>query len=174
MIENIQPKILKRAFATIVDYGIFYALIFFLINQFGVISDDGSKSIKGIEALIIPVYWFLYFPVCEYRFSSTLGKLPFGLKVFSEDGKQITFLQALKRRIIDPIDLFTYGIVAFLAVKFSQNHQRLGDMFANTIVIGGEALRCINCNTKLSIEANEIIDNSYTCPECEYNGKVKA
>ncbi len=47
-------------------------------------------------------------------------------------------------------------------------------MFANTIVIGGEALRCINCNTKLYIEANEIIDNSYTCPECEYNGKVKA
>lgn len=174
MIENIQPKILKRAAATIIDYGLFYGLLFFLISKFGVIADDGSKSLQGFVALLVPIYWVLYFPFCEYKISSTVGKLPFGLKVVSTNGNRLTFLKALKRRVIDPIDLFTYGIVAFLAVKFSNNHQRLGDMFANTIVIGGETLRCINCNSKLTLEASEIIENTFLCPECGTEGKIKA
>ena len=38
------------------------------------------------------------------------------------------------------IDFFFFGIVAFITIKNTPDHQRLGDLLAKTIVIGGEYL----------------------------------
>jgi uncharacterized RDD family membrane protein YckC len=37
--------------------------------------------------------------------------------------------------LLDPIDILFYGIPAIIAIKNSDKHQRLGDMWAKTIVV---------------------------------------
>ena len=49
--------------------------------------------------------------------------------------KEIEWTQALKRHLLDPIDILFYGIPAIITVKNSGKHQRLGDMWAKTIVV---------------------------------------
>lgn len=42
-------------------------------------------------------------------------------------------LQSFKRHILDPIDMFFFGLVAFITIK--NTGKRLGDLWAGTIVI---------------------------------------
>jgi uncharacterized RDD family membrane protein YckC len=55
--------------------------------------------------------------------------------VLTIDRKEIEWTQALKRHLLDPIDILLYGIPAIIAIRNSDKHQRLGDMWANTIVV---------------------------------------
>ena len=41
----------------------------------------------------------------------------------------------MKRHLLDPIDLLFYGIPAIITIKNTEKHQRLGDLWAKTIVI---------------------------------------
>ena len=38
-------------------------------------------------------------------------------------------------RSLDPIDILIYGIPAIIAIKNSDKNQRIGDMWAKTIVV---------------------------------------
>ena len=49
--------------------------------------------------------------------------------------KFITFSNAFKRRIIDIIDIFFYGIPALICICNTPKYQRLGDLFADTLVV---------------------------------------
>jgi uncharacterized RDD family membrane protein YckC len=73
--------------------------------------------------------------VIEANFGGTVGHKGLGLKVVKINHRDIGFSEALKRHILDPIDIIIYGIPAFLAVKYSEKHQRIGDMVANTVVV---------------------------------------
>ncbi len=66
---------------------------------------------------------------------ATPGHHGFNLKVLTLDRKEIAFKQALKRHLLDPIDILLYGIPALIAINNSEKHQRIGDMWAGTIVI---------------------------------------
>ena len=44
-------------------------------------------------------------------------------------------MQAFKRHLVDPIDFLIWGLSAAIAIKNSDKHQRLGDMWAKTIVV---------------------------------------
>lgn len=100
-------------------------------------TDDGNgvTTVSGFKALVIPIVWFIYFVVIEAEYGATLGHKSFDIKVMTIDRKDIEFTHALKRHLLDPIDILFYGIPAFIAVKYSLRHQRLGDMWAQTIVI---------------------------------------
>jgi len=98
-------------------------------------NDEGGKTVNGLLALPIPTVWFIYFVVIEAINGATLGHQGLDLKVLTVDRNEIEFTQALKRHLLDPIDIFIYGIPAIIAIKNSDRHQRLGDMWAKTIVV---------------------------------------
>ena len=168
-----EPKILRRAFATIVDYMIYIILVFLLAGVSGKVQQSGmSISGEGLGALFVffgfMAIWFIYFPFVESLNGQTLGHLIAGLKVIRTNGDAVDLIQTTKRRCFDPIDLLScYGLIAFLLVNFSQRPQRLGDIVADTLVIGGDAAVCKNCGASLSLSPVETIKGKFTCPECE-------
>ena len=127
----------KRFFASLFDYIIVIALTYLYIDFFGTTNEngEGGKTVRGLMTLPLFSFWFIYFVVVEAYFGGTLFHLAFNLKVLTIDRKRIEFTQALKRHLVDPIDFFIWGLPAAIAIKNSDKHQRLGDMWAKTIVV---------------------------------------
>ena len=125
----------KRIFATILDYGLYLLAFYVYLMFFGHENDEGGQTVSGLLALPIFIAWFVYFVVIEAFYGATLGHQGFNLKVLTLKRKDIEFTQALKRHLLDPIDIFFYGIPAIIAIKNSDRHQRIGDMWAKTIVV---------------------------------------
>lgn len=105
------------------------------IMYFGQNNSEGGKTVSGLMTLPIPIAWIIYFVVIEARYGATLAHQGLYLKVLTVDRKEIEWTQALKRHFLDPIDILFIGIPAIIAIKNSEKHQRLGDMWAKTIVV---------------------------------------
>ena len=125
----------KRIIATLLDYALFLLSTYLYIMLVGHDNNEGGKTVSGLLALPIPIVWFLYFVVIEACYSATLAHQGLYLKVLTIERKEIEWTQALKRHLLDPIDILFYGIPAIIAIKNSDKHQRLGDMWAKTIVV---------------------------------------
>lgn len=130
-----QPYYKLKIIATLIDYGIFFTIFWFYVSTFGVRNpDEDSYTVNGLPALVPPAFWLLYFVVLEATNQATPGHDICRLSVFTADGRKISFTQALKRRMCDPIDIFMWGIPAFICISKTPNHQRLGDLWAGTLV----------------------------------------
>ncbi len=130
--------IFRRIVAGLIDYSIVFVFIFIYVSIFGKINDDGTKSVDGIKTLPALLLWFIYICVIEMTFGSTFGNFVVRLKpVDLETRKEITLKQSFLRHIVDPIDMFFFGIVGIILIKNSENNQRLGDILAKTSVIIG-------------------------------------
>jgi len=92
-------------------------------------------QLSEFKALPVLFFWFAYFILIEFSFGATLGHKAMGLKIVSINSHSISLGQSIKRHLIDPIDFSMFGIPAMIAIKNSDKHQRIGDMWANTIVI---------------------------------------
>lgn len=168
-----QPNITRRALATIIDYGIYMMFWSWYIFQFGSPNNEGGYNINGLPGFILFLTWFVYFPLSESFKGQTIGHKIVQLKVVTANGKPISFGQSLKRRILDIIDLFlTFGIIAFITVKNSERNQRVGDIWANTIVVGGESVTCSHCQSKLTLSPKDTIRGSFDCPECRKRNEI--
>lgn len=132
---KIKTNLKKRVYATILDYGLIFLLSFAYLLFFGTGDGNGTYTMSGIKTLLFPIVWFVYFIVIEAEYGATLGHQSFHLKVMTVNRKDIEFTHALKRHLLDPIDILFYGIPALIAILYSSSHQRLGDMWAQTIVI---------------------------------------
>lgn len=124
----------RRIISTVLDYFVFFSLLYFYVDIFGVEHEDGTRVVSGLTTLPILIFWFLYFVVMEGVFGGTVSHLAFGLQVVSIDGKKASFSQVLKRRILDPLDFFLFGLPAFIVARYSPLSQRIGDIWANTVV----------------------------------------
>ena len=124
-----------RAIATLIDYGIYFLLLVIYILCLGTKNNDGGIEVNGLLALPIFIFWFLYFVVLESINQATPGHDICKLVVVRSNGERITFGVAFKRRIIDLIDIFFYGIPALICIYNTPKHQRLGDLFADTVVV---------------------------------------
>ena len=125
----------RRAIATLLDYGLYLVLASGYMLIFGVPNNEGGSKVEGMAVVPLLVYWFVYFVGLEAVMSATPGHIVVDLKVVRLNGKRIDFVQALKRRLCDPFDLFLYGIPAAIAVKNTKYGQRLGDMWARTCIV---------------------------------------
>lgn len=139
----------KRIVATLLDYALFLLSTYLYIMLVGHDNDGGGKTVNGLLAFPIPIVWFIYFVVIEACYSATLAHQGLYLKVLTVDRKEIEWTQALKRHLLDPIDILFYGIPAIIAIKNSDKHQRLGDMWAKTIVVDTKDKEQILINDKL-------------------------
>lgn len=134
--HKVEPKryVGLRIAATLIDYGIYFTLFIFYLYTFGE-KTDGSYEVKGLLFLPIPIFWILYFVVLEAYNQATPGHDIFKLIVVKTSGEKITFSDTFKRRIIDIIDIFFYGIPALICIYNTPKYQRLGDLFADTLVV---------------------------------------
>lgn len=57
------------------------------------------------------------------------------LEVRSIKNSKLTFSQSLKRHLLSIFDLWPFGILGYLLIKNTKYNQRLGDLWAKTIVI---------------------------------------
>jgi len=130
-----KPNLKKRILAMLVDFTMNMLVFIVYLKYFGETDSEGVTKLEGWRSLPLFVFGFCYFIGAETLWGATIGHKLFDLKVISLDRKDIRFSQALKRRLLDIIDLFFYGIPAFITIKNTDKHQRLGDLWAKTIVI---------------------------------------
>lgn len=135
--ENISlAPINKRFIAALIDYALIIIFMGYYIDAFGTPNDEGGLSVTGFMALPINLAWFILTIGLEQLFNSTIGNGIMGIKPMQEDGiNKPTFIQSLKRHLLDPIDMFFFGLVGYIIMKNSPKRQRLGDQWAKTIVV---------------------------------------
>lgn len=103
--------------------------------------EDMSKWTLAILILIVFLLFSGYFVFFEWLWNGqTPGKRLLKLRVIREDGRPITLWEALARnllRIFDAIPGFVFPIysIGLITIFGSRRDQRIGDMFAGTVVV---------------------------------------
>lgn len=130
-----KPYLKLKIIATLIDYSIYFIFFIIYTNIFDEDPEPGKATVTGLMMLPIVVVWFIYFVVIEYSSQATPGHYIVKLKVVTDGGTKPSISSIFKRRLLDPIDLFMYGIPALICVSKTPKHQRLGDLWANTLVV---------------------------------------
>ena len=131
-----KPNLLKRFIAGLIDYLLVYGFFFAFVYAFGEPNNEGGYSVTGILSLIPFVFWFLIIVLTEVFLGATLGNALVGLKPQSltKSNGELSLSQSIKRHLFDPIDMFPFGLIAIITIKNTDRNQRLGDIWAKTIV----------------------------------------
>lgn len=150
----------NRFLAVAIDHAIQYFTIFVVvyafINASGVLDAappaqifaDMSKWTLAILIIAVFLIFAGYFVFFEWLWNGqTPGKRLLKLRVIREDGRPITLWEALARnllRIFDAIPGFVLPVysIGLISIFASGRDQRIGDMFAGTVVVrerAGEA-----------------------------------
>ena len=125
-----------RAGATLLDYGVLWALLFAYMRYFGEPLDEGGYQVSGCgHLLVIMVTWVVWLPLPEVVWGRTFGKWVCELRVVDVGGARAAMRQILVRRLLDPLDLSLFGLVAYVVAKNTPLAQRVGDLAAKTRVI---------------------------------------
>jgi uncharacterized RDD family membrane protein YckC len=127
---------LLRSIAVAIDYGIYLAIFYAYVRHFGSPTDTGYRVQGCGHFLLLVGLWGLWLPLPEVVFGRTFGKWACDLRVVNLNGGAITMGQAFLRRMLDPVDFFSFfGLVGFIVAKTNPLNQRVGDLIAKTRVI---------------------------------------
>lgn len=141
-----KPFIGKRIAAALIDYIAIYGLTYVYASAFGLEDTSGGFVLSGSQILVPVILWFLLTVVTEQLLGATIGNgivglmpisVPDSYMINNYNGKhqRISFGQSLKRHLLDFVDISFFGIVGIIVVKSNDKSQRLGDMWAKTVVI---------------------------------------
>jgi len=144
--EGLSVRVLRRRLAA----GVMDAVLMLtgLAVVVGVWGDNSAELGSGRLALGLSLGWqpFLFYclavllcyVVFEGARSATPGKLALGLRVVKYDGSPCGWMAAFKRSILRPVDALPIVVpylVGAVAAGLSARRQRLGDAFAETLVV---------------------------------------
>jgi uncharacterized RDD family membrane protein YckC len=137
-----ESNIGNRFVAELVDYIIIYGFTFFLSYTIGEPNNEGGTSLSGLPALIPIIFWLIMTVGLESGLGATIGNSLVGLKAIPKNGtnRKLTFSESFKRHLLDPIDMFFFGLVAIITIKNTEMNQRIGDLWAKTIVVSIKSL----------------------------------
>jgi uncharacterized RDD family membrane protein YckC len=166
IIPGSKKNLTRRYYAGVIDYFILLVCIAIYIRLGGDETETGSFRVTGWSALVMPLMWFAYFPVCEGFFGQTIAKKVFRLYVVDLNGTSPHVGQAFIRRVFDILDIMTVGISGLLLINYTTSNQRLGDMLAETTVIRTDAV-CRHCGAALELSPREVVRNVFDCPVCK-------
>jgi uncharacterized RDD family membrane protein YckC len=117
----------KRYQGQFID-GLIAVFLFFVTHYFLSFTEIEASVAGGIK-LLIPIFYFVFSDALPG--GQSLGKIPFGLRVISKTtGKPCKLWQSFMRNAFSPI----LGILDAVLI-LGKKRQRLGDLFANTIVV---------------------------------------
>jgi uncharacterized RDD family membrane protein YckC len=126
----------KRVLACLIDYTFLFLFSWFYITAVGEPNKEGGASVSGLPALVPVLVWFAWLVLTEAKWGQTLGHALIGLKIVSMGGSTPEFVQVLKRRLCDAIEIsWCFSLVAFLITKNTPHRQRLGDIVGKIIVV---------------------------------------
>jgi uncharacterized RDD family membrane protein YckC len=93
-----------------------------------------------VDWVWLAVVWVTYYAVFEGLFGATLGKRAAGVRVTDLNGHRISRQASIVRNLARLIDVlpFVYLLGGVLTLA-TQQHQRLGDRIAGTVVVPAEA-----------------------------------
>ncbi len=132
-----EPNIGKRILAGFIDYLIIYVFSFYYIYAFGQPNGEGGYVVNGLPTLVPVLFWGIMTVGLEIGLGATLGNSFTGLKAIPKNGtnRKLNFGESFKRHLLDPIDMFFFGLIAIVTIKNTDKNQRLGDIWGNTIVV---------------------------------------
>jgi uncharacterized RDD family membrane protein YckC len=142
----------NRFLAVTIDHSIQYTVMIIMAvvfiastSGFSALADYGGNEISKWTIAILIILIFLiftgYFVFFEWLWNGqTPGKRLLKLRVLREDGRPITFWEALARNLLRLFDaipgiaLPVYSI-GLIVIFMSNRDQRIGDIFAGTVVV---------------------------------------
>jgi uncharacterized RDD family membrane protein YckC len=142
----------NRFLAALIDHSIQLLILLFIsavasvilegygVDSWRAMSEAAPELAKWAYAILIIASFIVfssYFVFFEWIWNGqTPGKRWLKLRVIREDGRPITLWEALARNLIRLFDMFPglYSI-GLITVFLSNRDQRLGDLFAGTVVI---------------------------------------
>src|SRR5215510_9888627 len=137
----------NRFIACAIDHAIQFAFLIVVAIVFLIISDAAdlgarlSNAPKWVIALLVIMQFVIingYFAIFEWLWSGqTPGKLWLKLRVIREDGRPISFYEAMIRNLIRVIDFIVppFYSVGLVSVFATSRDQRVGDLVAGTVVV---------------------------------------
>ncbi|WP_020699111.1 RDD family protein [Reyranella massiliensis] len=104
------------------------------VNIFDMNPEDAADFNPMFSVVVVVIVW-LYFALMESsERGATLGKMALGLRVVSNSGQRLSFLNATGRyfaKILSAIIL----CIGFLMIAFTDRKRGLHDMIAGTLVV---------------------------------------
>jgi uncharacterized RDD family membrane protein YckC len=124
-----------RVLAAILDSTFVFLGFFYIAWTFGDIRPNGERVLSGMPGLLLMLGMLAYWVLPEWLLGSTMGKWACDLQVTTLRGGNISFMQSLKRNLLRAIDFFPFYLTGFVTASLTPNRQRLGDLWANTIIV---------------------------------------
>lgn len=137
----------NRFIACAIDHAIQMVVLIALIITFLIISDVadlGSRltsAPKWVIALLVIIQFLIvngYFAIFEWIWrGQTPGKRWLKLRVIREDGRPISFFEAMTRNLLRLIDFMVppFYSIGLVSVFATERDQRVGDLVAGTVVV---------------------------------------
>jgi uncharacterized RDD family membrane protein YckC len=137
----------NRFIACAIDHTIQVLTLIVLVIFFAIIVDAAnlgsrlSNAPKWVIALLIILVFLLmsgYFAIFEWLWhGQTPGKRWLKLRVIREDGRPISFFEAIVRNLLREFDImpFPFYSVGLISVFSTDRDQRVGDLVAGTVVV---------------------------------------
>ena len=116
-------------------------IIFLMIRNAADLGNRLTSAPKWVQALlviIVFVVWDAYFVLFEWLWSGqTPGKRWLKLRVIREDGRPISFYEAMIRNLMRLIDFMVppFYSIGLVSVFATTRDQRVGDLVAGTVVV---------------------------------------
>lgn len=131
------------AFTYILSFavGIYVYIVLMVIDNgtgsnLAAVWESVSSKLTVRDYLFSALAAFGYQAICEGYHGSTIGKLVFGLVALNEQSlTPCSPTQAIKRTVALVIDFLFFGLVAAFIMNRDSEKQRLGDLWAGTVVV---------------------------------------
>ena|SRR4028118_1498016 len=117
------------------------AWVFFSFAEISRLDGYFEEAPKWVIAVFIIVAFLIftgYFAIFEWAMNGqTPGKRLLKLRVIREDGRPITFWEAAARNLLRNFDMMPlpFYSIGLISVFVSNRDQRIGDLFAGTVVV---------------------------------------
>jgi uncharacterized RDD family membrane protein YckC len=130
--------VVRRAIAGLIDIAILAVLYGLFVALFSDSEVTSSSAYDGLSLLVSLLYAGIalaYYFGLEALYARTPGKAIMGLKVVTLDDGPYTFGRVLVRNLLRIVDgLPGFYLVGLIFILLTNEHQRLGDVAANTTV----------------------------------------
>ena len=126
----------ERMVAWLIDAAIFVAYFMLLNIVLGAMGAAIFIEKNPWISFFLTMPFVFYNLLCDIGLNGqTVGKRVMKIKVVSLNGEQATIGQYMLRWLFRMVDIFIFGLPAFISIIVSQKNQRLGDMVAGTTLI---------------------------------------
>ena len=132
---SVASRSLAQALDLLIRLGIFYVLVIV-----AGLASAGIGTTPAIVILIVGAFLIIFgYPaILEARWNGqTVGKRALGLRVVTVEGSPVRFRHAAIRSMLSIVDFYVppLGVSATCVSLLNRRNQRLGDLFAGTIVL---------------------------------------